>query len=391
MKKNSVLLIVGRSTSKLGDAIFDYINTILISSLGSKASVIMAIYRSSDTIANVIFNMIGGVYSDNHNRKKILIITDFLASLACFILAVIFNSNKDIYLIIIVNIFLAVLFSFNSPTYRSIVPNLIEKKHILKLNSISNVIDEIISVGAPMLGVMITTFFSFKGGMLINSLTFLLSAICNILLSDYNFTHDKDNNRMIIKEMRSGLSYIFKDINLLTLILVATFVNFFLSGFNTIIPFANKLFVRSDIERLYATTLVVQSIGSIIGALVNSLLKKLEINYIAYSLFISGLSLLVFGIFVQYQLLILSLLMLLLFAMFITIFNIRFMTYVQMNTDKEYLGRVFSIIFTLSVILMPAGAFIFSGLLYFRWIIYLILGLGIILTTVIGALFLKKY
>ena len=109
MKKNSVLLIVGRSTSKLGDAIFDYINTILISSLGSKASVIMAIYRSSDTIANVIFNMIGGVYSDNHNRKKILIITDFLASLACFILAVIFNSNKDIYLIIIVNIFLAVL------------------------------------------------------------------------------------------------------------------------------------------------------------------------------------------------------------------------------------------------------------------------------------------
>ena len=106
MKKNSVLLIVGRSTSKLGDAIFDYINTILISSLGSKASVIMAIYRSSDTIANVIFNMIGGVYSDNHNRKKILIITDFLASLACFILAVIFNSNKDIYLIIIVNIFL---------------------------------------------------------------------------------------------------------------------------------------------------------------------------------------------------------------------------------------------------------------------------------------------
>lgn len=136
---------------------------------------------------------------------------------------------------------------------------------------------------------------------------------------------------------------------------------------------------------------MVQSIGSIIGALVNSLLKKLEINYIAYSLFISGLSLLVFGIFVQYQLLILSLLMLLLFAMFITIFNIRFMTYVQMNTDKEYLGRVFSIIFTLSVILMPAGAFIFSGLLYFRWIIYLILGLGIILTTVIGALFLKKY
>lgn len=390
MNKNSVLLIVGRSTSKLGDTIFDYINTVLISSLGSKASMLMAIYRSSDIISNVIFNMIGGVYSDNHNRKKILIITDFLASLACFILGFAFNSNKNIYLIIVVNIFLAVLFSFNSPTYRSIVPDLVEKKHILKLNSVSNIIDEVISVGAPMLGVIITTFFSFRGGMLLNGLTFLLSAVCNILLSDYKFDSDKKNNRKIIKEIRSGLSYIFKDINLFTLILVATFVNLFLSGFNTIIPFANRLFTQSDFGNLYATTLVAQSIGSIIGALGNGLIKKFEIKYIVYSLFVSGFSLVIFGVFVQYQLLILSLLMLLLFAMFITIFNIRFMTYVQMNTEKEYLGRVFSIIFTLSIVLMPAGAFVFSSLLYFKWIIYIVLGLGVILTTIIGALFLKK-
>lgn len=390
MNKNSVLLIVGRSTSKLGDTIFDYINTVLISSLGSKASMLMAIYRSSDIISNVIFNMIGGVYSDNHNRKKILIITDFLASLACFILGFAFNSNKNIYLIIVVNIFLAVLFSFNSPTYRSIVPDLVEKKHILKLNSVSNIIDEVISVGAPMLGVIITTFFSFRGGMLLNGLTFLLSAVCNILLSDYKFDSDKKNNRKIIKEIRSGLSYIFKDINLFTLILVATFVNLFLSGFNTIIPFANRLFTQSDFGNLYAATLVVQSIGSIIGALGNGLIKKFEIKYIVYSLFVSGFSLVIFGVFVQYQLLILSLLMLLLFAMFITIFNIRFMTYVQMNTEKEYLGRVFSIIFTLSIVLMPAGAFVFSSLLYFKWIIYIVLGLGVILTTIIGALFLKK-
>jgi MFS transporter, DHA3 family, macrolide efflux protein len=390
MNKNPVLLIVGRSTSKLGDTIFDYINTVLISSLGSKASMLMAIYRSSDIISNVIFNMIGGVYSDNHNRKKILIITDFLASLACFILGFTFSSNKNIYLIIVVNIFLAVLFSFNSPTYRSIIPDLVEKKHILKLNSVSNIIDEVISVGAPMLGVVITTFFSFRGGMLLNGLTFLLSAVCNILLSDYKFDSDKKNNRKILKEIRSGISYIFKDINLFTLILVATFVNFFLSGFNTIIPFANRLFTQSDFGNLYAVTLVAQSIGSIIGALGNGLIKKFEIKYIVYSLFVSGFSLVIFGVFVQYQLLILSLLMLLLFAMFITIFNIRFMTYVQMNTEKDYLGRVFSIIFTLSIVLMPAGAFVFSSLLYFKWIIYLVLGLGVILTTIIGALFLKN-
>ena len=39
------------------------------------------------------------------------------------------------------------------------------------------------------------------------------------------------------------------------------------------------------------------------------------------------------------------------------------MSYVQVAVDENYLGRVFSIIFTVAVLFMPLGSFVFSALL----------------------------
>ena len=36
------------------------------------------------------------------------------------------------------------------------------------------------------------------------------------------------------------------------------------------------------------------------------------------------------------------------------------MSYVQVAVDENYLGRVFSIIFTVAVLFMPVGSFLFS-------------------------------
>ena len=47
----------------------------------------------------------------------------------------------------------------------------------------------------------------------------------------------------------------------------------------------------------------------------------------------------------------------------LTVFNIQFMSYVQLRADEACLGRVFSIIFTVAVLFMPVGSFVFSFLL----------------------------
>ena len=49
-----------------------------------------------------------------------------------------------------------------------------------------------------------------------------------------------------------------------------------------------------------------------------------------------------------------------LFGIMLTAFNIQFMSYVQVAVGEAYLGRVFSIIFTVAVLFMPVGSFVFS-------------------------------
>lgn len=385
--KNTILLLGGRSLSGLGNIVFDYANSVLITTLGSKSNIIMAIYKSSDTIVNICLNLFGGVFSDNHNRKRILIITDFLSAIVCFVLSIFFKSSVGILVIILTNILLAILLSFNSPTYRSIIPELINKKVLLKFNSTSNLLDEVISVGAPMMGVLIMRLFSFRGAMLLDSLTFLLSAIFNIFLADYVYV-DKNNKKKIFKELKEGVKYLISDKELFVLIIVATVINLFLSGYNTVVPFIGQIY--NNISNAYAIALVLESVGGILGALANGFIKKVNLSAIVYSLTGAGVSSILFGFSAFWRLKVLGALLLLIFAMAVAIFNIKFMTYVQINTKKEFIGRVFSIIFTLSIILMPLGSIIFSELIGVREVMYIIIGIGMIITTLVGKLYLSK-
>ena len=81
--KNEALLWFGGLTSKFGNIIFDYANSISIVGAFTSKPWILALYQSSETIIQIVFNLIGGAKADKGNRKRIVIITDLLSALIC--------------------------------------------------------------------------------------------------------------------------------------------------------------------------------------------------------------------------------------------------------------------------------------------------------------------
>ena len=71
-KRNEGLLFFGRWTSKIGDIVFDYVNSVVLVHAFTKSSWVLALYQSSQTIVQIIFNLIGGAIADAGKRKKIL-------------------------------------------------------------------------------------------------------------------------------------------------------------------------------------------------------------------------------------------------------------------------------------------------------------------------------
>ena len=181
-KANIINLLISGQTNSFGTQIFDYANQLVISGLSNNTNLYMGLYQGGEAIAGLLFNLVGGVFADKKNRKKLLIYTDILSGIVTLIVYLNYSSKKA-WNLIVVNIILAILYSFNSPAYKAIIKDLLSKKNIYKYNSYSKSVSEVINVLSPILGMIIINGFGFKIGMLINSLSFFVSALIECRLT----------------------------------------------------------------------------------------------------------------------------------------------------------------------------------------------------------------
>ena len=395
-KKNELLLYFGTWTSKMGDIVFDYVNSVLLVQVYQSSSWILAIYQSSQTIVNVLFNLIGGAFADAGKRKKILIITDLLSALVCLITSFFTESRFVAAALISANGILAFIFSFSSPTFRSIIKQMVEKERISHYNSVVTTGNELIGMLAPVFGLVMLNFFNARVALLFNAVTFLISALSECFMVELEKDHKTVGDvfkRNAFADIKEGIGYLWHEKKIFFLLLVSALVNFFLAGYNLLLPYTDCLYagVFSD---FYGKVLVAESIGGVIGSFVNSKLPNQITDKISVLLFFLGLtggSLVLPPIVSQTRQIWICLAPFSLFGAMLTMFNINFMSYVQIHVDENYLGRVFSVIFTIAVLFMPVGSFVFSFLnitisIYGFWIV----GGGIVVLSIICHFFLPK-
>lgn len=363
-KKNIFLLIVSGQLNEFGTTIYDYANKLVIASSGSKSNYYMRIYQFSEIIIQLVFSLFGGVFADSKNKKKILIITDFIASLLTFIVYM-FYSKSNVYMLIVINVCLAILYAFNVPAYRAIVSDLLSKDNIIKYNSYSKSISEFLSILSPIVGMLTIALVGYKYGMLINSLSFLLSGCLEIFFVELNFSVDS-SKKSDDTSIKYGFNYIYNNKELLLLVIASSMINFFSSGINFYLPFINKMY---GLDNLYGMVLIGQAVGNIIGAVSNNFFKR-SFSSDKYSMFllISSLPLIMIPLV---KIWLVTLLLFSLSSLSMTIFNVQMLSYLQSTIEKKYLGRVFSIISFFALMLIPLGTVIFSYLNFKTLLVFL--------------------
>lgn len=365
-RKNEALLWFGRWTSKLGNIVFDYANSVNIVGAFTHAPWVLALYQSSETILQIVFNLIGGAKADSGSRKKILIVTDGLAAAICFAVSFFVQSDYMAEVVIAANALLAVVYAFNSPTYRSIIREMIDAERIGVYNSVGNGGGEIIKIAGPMAGMLLVRWSGVRGALLFDALTFLLSALAEALLTPLSESAKKTaEKKNIFRDIAEGFAYLIRERQLLFLIVLSALVNFFLAGFNLLCPYTDVMFASFGME-FYSKVLIMEAVGGVAGSFISSRLgSRVKENARLMILFLGavGVSLSLEPFAALTGSAVACLVPFLLSAAALTVFNIQFMSYVQLRAEEAYLGRVFSIIFTVAVLFMPVGSFAFSFLL----------------------------
>ncbi len=389
ISRNEKSLLFGRWSSKIGNLIFDYANIISIVSINRTNPFLIALYQSSETIIAVLFNMFGGAVADGNNRKKLLVSTDLLSALVCFVLSFLVKSESIAYILIVANGLLAIIKSFNAPTYKSIVREMLEKDRIVKFNSISNVGTQILTLVSPIVALSLVNLIGVKGALIFNAITFLLSALAESLLVSQGMPQKSRKKKNVIADIREGFIYLLSNRRVLNLILISAFANFFFSGYNLLVPYTNVILEQSH-NNFYSKVLVAEAVGGLLGALLstktsNSIDKNIKLILIIFG--ISGFFINLIPLIGNTTSIIIALTPFLAFSIIVSLFNIQFYSYIQVRTNEEYLGRVFSIISTLVVLFMPLGSFFFSKICSVTDLSgFYIIGTGIMLLAFISVL-----
>lgn len=379
---NENKLYIGKWTSKIGNVVFDYVNTIAIVSSCRTGSVFLAIYQASEVLISIIFNLIGGVIADGSNKKRLLIYTDIFSGIVSLILSFFVESSYIVVLIIIANIILAIISAYNSPIYRSIIREMVYKEKIGKYNAISNAGYQIAAVISPLLALYFVNRFNSRVALNFNACTFFVSAMMEIMLKPINSNPEKIMEKKFIQNLFNGIKYLVSQKNIFLLIVFASIINFFLAGYNLGVP--NTSIFLGDISRyIYTYILIVEAIGGILGSYLSVKLKNKQSTHSI--LVLVGLSLCLIPKFSQFNSIFICLVPFFIATSAMSIFNVNFMTAIQTQISQEYLGRVFGIIFASSAILMPIGSFLFTYIINrYEIFEFLFVGVGVLL---VNALF----
>jgi len=385
MTKNEVLLILGRLTSKIGNIIYDYANQILLVNLFQSKSYILAIYQGLEVILSSGFNMIGGVVSDLSEKKKLVILTDLLSACICFFTGFLIHDKNVAVIVILANAVLAIINSFNSPTYKSIVRELVAKERVRSYNSISNAGYEIISIVAPLIGLVLVDHVGVQGALYFDGLTFLASALIETFFKSI-CPKVVSKEKKLKQEFMKGIRYIKSEKEILSLIVISSAVNFVLAGYNLFIPYTENIY-KSVCTSFYSKVMIAEAIGGIIGAYLAGKTKDKSIKI--WQLILGmGISFVVIPVFKMMPTVILKLIPFSLCGILATMYNISYVSTLQVKVDLNYQGRIFGIIQALATIFMPLGALAFS-ILPLKCESFYIIGIIMVVMSIISSFMIR--
>lgn len=272
---NLLLFSWAKLVSSFGSSIYTFaLGLYVLKTTGSGLS--FAITLVVSILPTIIVSPFAGVIADKLNKKVLVITMDFLNGV--LLICIYFLSKRfglSLYIVYTSTFLLSVISTVFDTSLQSSIPNIVTNYNLLKINSISKVIESVSSICAPMIGGVIFAFIDIRLFIIINGISFILSAISENFMNfkfNIDIVHVKHEKISIFKDIFDAFKYIQSKIELKKIIMLLISLNFFI-GLSLSVPLPYILNKVLKISPYYFG--IIQGacpLGMIIGAI---LVKKI--------------------------------------------------------------------------------------------------------------------
>lgn len=391
--KKFVSLFTGQTISNIGEQLYLIAVPWLVFEL-TQSTLTMGTVSAVIAFPQIIFGLLIGVLIDRFNKRKLMIYSTFLQ----IILMTLFPT---LYLMDILSIYhiyiICFLYSIGSlvflSTYRSTVPQLVNKNNLVKVNSLIQSSLTIVRIIGPIFAGIIISKYGAQNALYVNMISFLIlyCLLLFIRLPEESQYAQKQNKKSLIKEIEEGFKFIFHHKRMFYMNILTLFVNIGMSIGLSMMVF----YLRGDNLLSAEHVGYVYSISGGMAFLFTLIAPKLIVNSnylkgILISCSISGLALTLISL--PFEWVTMGLLL-----GFITgggtLASIYINTFLQSETPDHLIGRIFTTSQMLARVSTPISVFI-GGWLTNSLIsisqLFLFSGIIIMLSTLIAAIVLKN-
>ncbi|NSB13814.1 MFS transporter [Clostridium beijerinckii] len=396
---NIGLFSIANFISVFGTSIYNFAISLYVLKLtGSGLNFAMTLVI--EALSTVIVNPFAGVLADKINKKLLAVITDILNGMLLFVLYIITSGHSlNLSMIYLSTFILNVFSNIYGISIETAKPNLVSEKKLLQINSISKIIESSSSILGPMIGGMIFALLDIRLFIIINSVSFGMSALLQ-LFTDFLFNHNNEQREEekinIFTYIIHGVTYLRSKKDIVNMFGIFIVLNFFIGlSINVPMPYiVNNILKLSS--NLFGIIQGFFSMGMILGALIirKALNKfsyqkivKLMTNILSICMIAIGLS-----VIMQYKIydnnnlyVIYFCSIMLLTGISISLIDIAIFYKLQQTIPDAIRGRVLSIGISIAKITLPIALIIAGSLIDLipAYILPIISGVGLWIFTML--------
>lgn len=389
-KKDFSFLMLGKLISLLGTNMQSFALSLYVLKItGSGAQ--FASVLSIAIIPQVVLGPIAGVFVDWMDRKKILVYLDILAGIIVGAYAVVYMysgsfSMTSIYTMVIFLSIISVLFQ---PAAATVIPVIMKREDLVDANGLNTFFLSIGNLLGPAIAGIIFPIYGLFVILIINCTSFFVSAVCEVIINipKTNKAPDKINLKSFSTDFKEGFVFV-KSKKLISIIMIIALVANFAGDpiFSVGYAYISKRILNVTdfqyglIESVFVVSMMLSPI------LCGRILKKYDLSkllfwvFLLVSIFTAMLSIVPSNIYlaafksnlVPY---ITMLVIVFFIGLAVTTANISLGTLFQKEVPIEIMGRVGTLLQTVSTAAMPLGRLMF-GVLFDKLPAYICILIG---------------
>ena len=222
----------------------------------------------------ILFSLVGGVFADRMDRRKMLLVSQYIQMACAFLLAVLFFTHTvRVWHILSLSFIVGLGQSFGGPAYSALLPTLVNSEDLANAIAMNSIQFNLARIIGPTIGGLAYTVFGATWCFTLNGVSYL-AVIVSLFMIQVKFVPLR-SREPILKSMRAGLGFIRQREGLAPLVVLAFSTTLFGFSLNGFLPVIVRTIFHKGPET-YELLLVSSGAGSICGALIVAAMEKLK-------------------------------------------------------------------------------------------------------------------